>query len=507
MILSSFHRLHRLLRGQGVTLSATAAAALLAGSIQAKPVPSNLGNGLDKLVASNLAVTEAQAKGVQLRGSVTVNGKMYSDENVAAIATSSLSGADGRLLVRITLNGSTPIADLKKSLEGKLSSLTVTAVDTTYRGVGVMNAYVDVSEVAQLASTYGVQSVILEWKPRHNGPVPIARPATTAVAKPAPTTTSLGPVTATPTGTTTVGYIEEANTTSGLSPTVGETINKIGTTFDQGVTQHGIDQINKFYNPGATLDLEGQNMQIACISNSFAANAAGPASADVTNGDLPGASSAVNTTPTFILQDDLSTSTSDDEGRGMIQIVFKMAPKAKLGFATADAGEVGFANNIRGLAGINSSQYPTASTQGFAADTICDDVGYFDEPFFQDGIIGGGITDVYNAGVSYFASAANDIGTNGYESDTRWVANGTGLTAAAGNTALAGTNINLANVPTNLYAGGFHNFNPVAGQLDVAQTVNIAANSTVPTTFQWNDPYDQNTSVNITGTLYTSSGT
>ena len=68
----------------------------------------------------------------------------------------------------------------------------------------------------------------------------------------------MGPVIDTPTTTgTTVGYLEDPDQTSGLAPMVGETITKIGTTFDQGVTQHGIDQINKLYNPGATLDLEG----------------------------------------------------------------------------------------------------------------------------------------------------------------------------------------------------------------------------------------------------------
>ena len=56
--------------------------------------------------------------------------------------------------------------------------------------------------------------------------------------------------------------------------------------------------------------------------------------------------------------------------------------------------------------------------------------------------------------------------------------------------ALNGTNINLTGVPTNLYQGGFHNFNPNPGQQDIAQTVNVPA--TPPATnFQWDDPYNQ----------------
>ena len=53
-----------------------------------------------------------------------------------------------------------------------------------------------------------------------------------------------------------------------------------------------------------------------------------------------------------------------------VQVVYKMAPRAKLGVGTADFGEVNFANVIRGLAGINSADFPNASTQGFAANVI-----------------------------------------------------------------------------------------------------------------------------------------
>src|SRR5205085_6229615 len=134
-------------------------------------------------------------------------------------------------------------------------------------------------------------------------------------------------------------------------------------------------------------------------------------------------------------------------------------------------GTVDFGNNIRALGGLPGYTKDPSVQQGFAADVICDDVTYEDEPFFQDGIIARAINDVAAAGVSYFSSAGNDLPINSYASDFRPVANGTGLTAAAGNSALAGTNINLANVPPEFYGGGFHNFNP--NGLDVAQSVNI----------------------------------
>ncbi len=432
-----------------------------AGVLQAASVPQNLGNGLDKVV-------EAKSKNPAFRNSA-------SNDQGNALFALAITDAKGRVLVRINPAGSsaaqkTPggIRTLGSTLAATIPSLQVTAVDENYRGVGVMDAWVAVDDVPALGNSAGVRSVILELKPRHNR-------ATASTA----------------------------NSVATPGAVAGDVFTKLGTTFDQGVTQHRVDQINQYYNHSAAHDYEGAGMSIGFISNSYddQANAA----TDVTNHDLPGdAADPVNTQPVVVLQDDITGGGNDDEGRAMVQIGHTLAPKARLAFATADFGEVGFANNIRALAGMPSFTYPG---QDFAADTICDDVGYFDEPYFQDGIIGQGINDVAAFGVPYFSSAGNDIGINGYESDLRWVANGSGLTAAS-NSALAGTNINLANVPPELYAGGFHNFNPVPGQLDVAQTVNITSNANLPpTVLQWNDPYDQNTSPTfVTPPLYTNTG-
>ncbi len=463
-------------------LAACAGLGLLASSVSlhAKPVPENLGNGLDRLLTSHLAIKEAAARGEKLHTFTSANGKAYTTEENAGLAALALGDNQDRLLVRINPSGKQELDSMIRAMTRKVPSLTVTAVDPSYHGVGVMNAYVAIDDVATLASMSVVRSVILELKPRHSKSASLQTPAPGS------------------------RRILEPN-----NAPLGTLSNQLGTYSDQGIFQHRVTQINKFYNAAASVDYEGSGLSIACISNSFAANAANPASLDVTNFDLPGsASNPRNTTPTFVLVDDLTDNTSDDEGRGMCQIVYKMAPKAKVGFGTADLGEVGFANVIRGLAGINSSTFPNASTQGYAADVICDDVGYFDEPFYEDGIIGAGVNDVVAAGVSYFSSAANDVGVNGYESVIRLVPNGTGLTAAAGNTALANTNINLTGVPTALYAGGFHNFNPNPGQLDVAQLVNVAANNTVPTILQWNDPYDPNAGLQSVGAqIYANTGT
>src|SRR5579863_1488198 len=93
-----------------------------------------------------------------------------------------------------------------------------------------------------------------------------------------------------------------------------------------------------------------------------------------------------------------------DEGRAMLQIVYDVAPGASLAFYTAENSEADFANGIGKLA-----------TAG--AKVIADDVGYFDEPFFQDGIVAQAIDAVEAQGVAYFSAAGND-GTLAYDNLT-----------------------------------------------------------------------------------------
>lgn len=99
------------------------------------------------------------------------------------------------------------------------------------------------------------------------------------------------------------------------------------------------------------------------------------------------------------------------EGLAMLEIVHDLAPDAQLYFATAFASEASFANNIRALANAGCR-------------VIIDDVGYFDESPFQDGIVSKAVNDVSAKGVLYFSSAANsgnkDDSTSGtWEGDFR----------------------------------------------------------------------------------------
>jgi subtilisin family serine protease len=90
-----------------------------------------------------------------------------------------------------------------------------------------------------------------------------------------------------------------------------------------------------------------------------------------------------------------------DEGRAMMQVVHDVAPGAGLAFYTAENSEADFASGIGKLAAAG-------------AKVIADDVGYFDEPFFQDGIVAQAIDAVQAQGVAYFSAAGNN-GTLAYD--------------------------------------------------------------------------------------------
>jgi Subtilase family/Putative Ig domain len=93
-----------------------------------------------------------------------------------------------------------------------------------------------------------------------------------------------------------------------------------------------------------------------------------------------------------------------DEGRAILQVVHDVAPGASLAFYTASEGEADFANGITALASAG-------------AKVIADDVGYFDEPFFQDGLVAQAVDTVAAQGVAYFSAAGNN-GSLSYENTT-----------------------------------------------------------------------------------------
>jgi hypothetical protein len=182
--------------------------------------------------------------------------------------------------------------------------------------------------------------------------------------------------------------------------------------------------------------VDGSGSVVGVLSDSF--NCLRGYSADVATGDLP---AGVN-----ILSD--ITSDCTDEGRAMAQIVHDVAPGAGLAFHTAWNGEADFAQGIRDLAAAGST-------------IIVDDVYYYAEPMFQDGVIAQAVEQVSAAGIVYFSSAGNS-GRQAYEAAFRG-----------------------ARLP-GYFGGELHDFDPGPG---VDTRLSIQQNADTYFVLQWRDPF------------------
>lgn len=188
--------------------------------------------------------------------------------------------------------------------------------------------------------------------------------------------------------------------------------------------------------------VDGTGVTVGTLSDSY--NCLGGAAGDVTSDDLPGG--------VQLLQEEIGCASGTDEGRAMMQIVHDVAPGAAQAFHSAFNGEADFAIGILEL----------ASTAG--ASVINDDIIYFAEPMFQDGLIAQAIDAVKDLGVAYFSAAGNQR-RESYEGTFR------------------------DSGQPGYYAGSTrHDFDAGAGT-DGLQQVTIPGNTQVIFVLQWDDPY------------------
>jgi Subtilase family len=216
------------------------------------------------------------------------------------------------------------------------------------------------------------------------------------------------------------------------------------------VTSQG-DQAMRADVARAAFGVDGAGVAIGVLSDSF--DCLGGAAADVASGDL---------SPVAVLQELPGCTGGTDEGRAMLQLVHDVAPGASLAFATAFTGQAGFASNILAL-------------QAAGADVIVDDVIFFAEPMFQDGIIAQAVDTVQGLGVPYFSSAGN-ADRQSYEGSFR-----PGLFFAAGAFPSA------PGAPP-FFGGTAHDFDPAPG-VDVVQHITVPEGSGVVVSFQWDSPF------------------
>ena len=205
-------------------------------------------------------------------------------------------------------------------------------------------------------------------------------------------------------------------------------------------------------------DVIGRRRKIGVLSDSY--NSLGGAAAGIRSGDLPGTDNRNGFTDPIQVLEDLGAGEGIDEGRAMMEIIHDVAPGAKLAFATAFTGEAGFARNILGL-------------QQVGCDIIADDVFYYAEPFFQDGLVAQAVDIVKSRGVSYFSAAGNS-GRNSYETPFR----------------VGGpTSFGSQSVPGGLRVANAHNFAPEGRPADLTQSITVPAGTTIYVSLQYDQPF------------------
>ena len=219
-------------------------------------------------------------------------------------------------------------------------------------------------------------------------------------------------------------------------------MNRVGAVTSQGDVAQFSDVAR------STFGVDGTGYRVGILSDSW--NTQGGQASGIATGDLPEDIMVLEEFPF----------PGSDEGRAMGELIYDAAPGASLAFNTAFLGQPGFANGILALADAGS-------------DVIVDDIIYFAEPMFQDGIIGQAADIVSDAGVPYFSSAGNNL-DDSYESDFN-----------------DGGKFDLRDAFSGGLLGEYvlHDFDPGPG-VDFFQEVNFPGGGRdILLSFQWDEPF------------------
>jgi len=233
-----------------------------------------------------------------------------------------------------------------------------------------------------------------------------------------------------------------------------------GKVVSQGDAAIGAD------NARAASGLDGTGVTVGVLSDSYFCNPpaflpgapTSTAAQDVVTQDVPPNVQVISNGPC----------PATDEGRAIVQLAHDVAPGASQKFYTANRGQVDFANGILRL-------------QAAGANVIDDDVIYFAENMFSDGIVAQAADRAVKRGAVYFSSAGNQA-RQSYESAYREV-----LVPING-----GGNLNGNGEPFVLRA---HNFSAGAGT-DTLQKIHVTESggqAVILFSFQWDQPFRSST--------------
>jgi subtilisin family serine protease len=131
----------------------------------------------------------------------------------------------------------------------------------------------------------------------------------------------------------------------------------------------------------ATFGIDGSGARVGIISDSF-----GDLQDSVASGDVP---------PAVIIPPGGDVFPGTDEGRAMAEIIHDLAPGATLLFYTGFATNLDMARAIQVL------------TEA-GAHIIVDDLAFFAEPVFEDGVVAQAVQDAIAHGVVYVTAAGNE---------------------------------------------------------------------------------------------------
>ncbi len=248
-------------------------------------------------------------------------------------------------------------------------------------------------------------------------------------------------------------------------------------TTNVGLTTSGGDSAMRSDLARSEFEVDGSGILLGVLSDSYdQGGIGGSAAADVASGDLPPGVSVLDDTA-------FCGGPCTDEGRAMMQLAFDVAPGSNFSFHTAFNGQADFALGIEELAGCPPGSAAGCVPSPNPADVIVDDVIYFAEPMFQDGIIAQAVDVVEGAGNAYFSSAGNND-RRSYESP--FAADGSfGFGAFPPVTGFAPP----------FFGGIAHDF----GGGDFCQSLTLPGGSTIILSFQWSESFFSVTGVPFSG--------